>query len=175
MQYISSTIISKRKFHFFFNKCLPYCTNTNIFYQVMFRKIITSNFLKQGGRIDYKCFFSKNESDKSRKSLDESVRKNEQTSYGNRNTEISQQTKESYQIKVINDMREFKSENMELIKDNEHTYDEERELEENEENINVKNNKNVQKGLPEEFGFTYQKHEPTMFGDWCHNCRVTDF
>ncbi|SBT80844.1 conserved Plasmodium protein, unknown function [Plasmodium malariae] len=29
--------------------------------------------------------------------------------------------------------------------------------------------------LPEEFGYKYDKHEPTMFGDWSHNCRVTDF
>lgn len=27
----------------------------------------------------------------------------------------------------------------------------------------------------QEFGYKYEKHEPTMFGDWAHNCRVTDF
>ncbi|ORM39696.1 uncharacterized protein BXIN_0079 [Babesia sp. Xinjiang] len=26
-----------------------------------------------------------------------------------------------------------------------------------------------------EFGNVYSKHEPTMFGDWCHMGRVTDF
>ncbi|CRG97725.1 conserved Plasmodium protein, unknown function [Plasmodium gallinaceum] len=31
------------------------------------------------------------------------------------------------------------------------------------------------KSLSEEFGYKYEKHEPTMFGDWSHNCRVTDF
>ncbi|KJP87190.1 hypothetical protein AK88_03106 [Plasmodium fragile] len=27
----------------------------------------------------------------------------------------------------------------------------------------------------QEFGYKYEKHEPTMFGDWAHKCRVTDF
>ncbi|KYN97967.1 hypothetical protein PGSY75_1215600 [Plasmodium gaboni] len=29
--------------------------------------------------------------------------------------------------------------------------------------------------ISEECGYKYDKHEPTMFGDWSHNCRVTDF
>ncbi|UVC49380.1 hypothetical protein MACK_003211 [Theileria orientalis] len=29
--------------------------------------------------------------------------------------------------------------------------------------------------LGEEFGAVYTKHEPTMFGDWSHMGRVTDF
>ncbi|SBT48507.1 conserved Plasmodium protein, unknown function [Plasmodium ovale wallikeri] len=35
--------------------------------------------------------------------------------------------------------------------------------------------KNLEGILSEEFGYKYDKHEPTMFGDWSHNCRVTDF
>ncbi|GAW83538.1 hypothetical protein, conserved [Plasmodium gonderi] len=29
--------------------------------------------------------------------------------------------------------------------------------------------------VSQEYGYKYEKHEPTMFGDWSHNCRVTDF
>ncbi|CDU20684.1 conserved protein, unknown function [Plasmodium yoelii] len=34
---------------------------------------------------------------------------------------------------------------------------------------------NVEKIMSEEYGYKFDKHEPTMFGDWSHNCRVTDF
>ncbi|CAD2104763.1 conserved Plasmodium protein, unknown function [Plasmodium vinckei brucechwatti] len=44
------------------------------------------------------------------------------------------------------------------------------------ENANEKGEQiNVEKILPEEYGYKFDKHEPTMFGDWSHNCRVTDF
>jgi len=32
-----------------------------------------------------------------------------------------------------------------------------------------------EKKMPEEQGFTYKGHEPTMFGDWQHKGRTTDF
>ncbi|SCN63119.1 conserved Plasmodium protein, unknown function [Plasmodium chabaudi chabaudi] len=44
------------------------------------------------------------------------------------------------------------------------------------ENANEKGEQmNAEKILPEEYGYKFDKHEPTMFGDWSHNCRVTDF
>ncbi|CXJ19750.1 conserved Plasmodium protein, unknown function [Plasmodium berghei] len=43
------------------------------------------------------------------------------------------------------------------------------------ENSNEKEQNNVEKIMPEEYGYKFDKHEPTMFGDWSHNCRVTDF
>ena len=30
-------------------------------------------------------------------------------------------------------------------------------------------------GLPQEHGFSYKGNEPTMFGDWQHKGRTTDF
>ncbi|AFZ80423.1 hypothetical protein BEWA_032760 [Theileria equi strain WA] len=43
---------------------------------------------------------------------------------------------------------------------------------------NAKDKEGTFKGYPlkgTEHGFKYEKHEPTMFGDWTHMGRVTDF
>ncbi|CAD2104647.1 conserved Plasmodium protein, unknown function [Plasmodium vinckei lentum] len=75
------------------------------------------------------------------------------------------------------------------IKRHIHNIKDESNLHENSINANLKNNENIlnenanekgeqinmEKILPEEYGYKFDKHEPTMFGDWSHNCRVTDF
>ncbi|SOV79241.1 conserved Plasmodium protein, unknown function [Plasmodium sp. gorilla clade G3] len=47
------------------------------------------------------------------------------------------------------------------------------EIKKDKKEVQIKNN--PINNISEECGYKYDKHEPTMFGDWSHNCRVTDF
>ncbi|CDO65434.1 conserved Plasmodium protein, unknown function [Plasmodium reichenowi] len=47
------------------------------------------------------------------------------------------------------------------------------EIKKDKKEVQIKNN--PKNNISEECGYKYDKHEPTMFGDWSHNCRVTDF